>query len=264
MKKLSSRLAFMMAMAVCTTAFVSCSSDDEDDPKGGETTSKRIVKMTWSDGDEINITTFDYDSQGRVMKIKETEVGGKYDEASITTTYTYGGNTIFSKTQGDWNNENAHTYTLSNGRIIKDIESGGDNGTHTYAYDNNDYVILQTYVHDVDSGKIDFTWTDGNLTKYSDTRDDGSSYTYNISYSNMLWPQNWIHYWIHMDVVFEPIGAWGKMPKNLPTKSVCVSSDGYTDGWTIDYIIENGLITKTIWKDLNDPSHTEITTFEWE
>ena len=273
MKKLNFKMAFMMAAVVIgSPVFTSCSNDDDNDSAGGGMTSKHISKMTWSDGDELEVTTYEYDSQGRVVKKTETVIEGR-SEYSTTTTYTYGGNTIISKTQGDSNDGETHTYTLSNGRITKDVEknNGRNSYTSNYTYDSNGYLILQAFGDDSDdsySGKMEFTWTDGNLTKSSKVVDDiysPYSYTYTVSYSNILWPQNLIAYWdgTNMDEVLEPLGAWGKMPKNLPTKFVEVNDNGETNGWTIDYTIENGEIVKMIVKDL-DGSNTQIYTIEWK
>lgn len=261
MKTMNFKVALMMAAVIGSTAFVSCSSDDEESPKGGGTTSKRIVKMTWSNGDEIDITTFDYDSQGRVVKVIETDMYGNSEETA-TTTYTYGENTIIRKTQGDWNDGDTYTYTLSDGLITKEVYWKQNN----YTYDSNGY--LKTYIRE--DNKTEFTWTDGNLTKYTEVwGDDYSTFTTTttVSYSDILWPQNYMQYWdgTDMDIVFEPLGAWGKMPKYLPKKYVEVYDDGTSREWTLDYTIENGEIVKVIYQSIEDGEiSTEITTIEWE
>ena len=268
MKTMNFKVALMMAAVIGSTAFVSCSSDDEESPKGGGTTSKRIVKMTWSDGDEIDITTFDYDSQGRVVKEIVTDIYGS-SEHTYTTTYAYVENTIISKT-GDWNDGETYTYTLSDGLIIKEVEnykngSYSSTDTYNYTYDSNGY--LKTYISEDD--KTEFTWTDGNLTKYTEVWDDGYSTGYStttVSYSDILWPKNWMHYWkgTNINQVLEPLGAWGKMPKYLPKKFVRVY-DGTSREWTLDYTIENGEIVKVIYQSIEDGEiSTEITTIEWE
>ena len=209
-----------------------------------------------------------HDSQGRVVKKTETETYGR-QESSTTTTYTYGNNTIISKIQGDWNNGEIHTFTLSDGRITKDVEESRSRNSYTYnyTYDSNGYLKTQVFTDDSDypnSGRIEFIWTDGNLTKISKVWDDGESYSMTISYSSIPWPKNWMHYWkgTNMDKILEPLGAWGKMPKNLPLKYVQVDDDGNTEELTIDYTIENGEITKIIFQG-NMYDNTEIYTIEW-
>ena len=262
MEKLYSRMSLIMALMIGATAFVACSSDDDDDEApqggGGETTSKRIAKITFEIDDESSITTFEYDSQGRVVKKNETYgYNGNYNS---TTTYTYGENTITS--YGDDNI--VCTYTLSNGLVTKWVEEyKSDYYPYSYTYDctydSNGHIIT---LQGTDNEDFTWTWTDGNLTKLSKK----GSYSFTISYSNISWPQNWMHYWkgTNIDRVLEPLGAWGKMPKNLPTKFVRVYDNGKTNGWTIDYTIENGDITKAIFQDLDGANSPEIYTFEWE
>ena len=182
MKKLNFKMAFMMAAVVIgSPVFTSCSNDDDndsEDSESGEMTSKHISKMTWSDGDKLEVTTYEYDSLERVVKKTKTVIEGR-SEYSTTTTYTYGENTIISKTQGDSNDGETHTYTLSNGRMIRDVEE--DNGRisyiRNYTYDSNGYLILQTFGDDSDdsySGKMEFGWNDGNLVASSKSPYSGS------------------------------------------------------------------------------------------
>ena len=262
MKTVNFKVALMMAAVIGSTAFVSCSSDDEESPKGGGMTSKRIAKMTWSDGSKIETTTFSYDAQGRVVKVIETDMRGGSESSTTTTTYTYGGNTIISKAHyvsGNYENEETHTYTLSDGLIVKEVEnytSGSSyssyTNTYNYTYDSNGY--LKTKDRDVE-----FTWTDGNLTKW-----DRGDYMYTVSYSDISWPQYYMAYinGTSIDLFLEPLGVWGKMPKNLPKKMVRVYSDGETEAYTIDYTVENGEITKCI--SQHNDGYTEIITFEWK
>lgn len=252
MKKLNFKMVFMAAMLVSAAAFISCSNDDENDSKGSETTSKRIAKITYDDGYEIDVTTFGYDAQGRVVQKKETQMEGDSERAAITI-YTYGESTIISKTQGDFNDGETRIYTLSGGKIVKENRIGSNSYTNDYTYDDNGYLISQVYVDDSeyqDSGrKRDFTWADGNLTRISSNI---------ISYSNIPWPENWMFYWngTGMDIVLEPLGAWGKMPKNLPAK---IDNGDYE----IDYIVENDEITKFTIREIGS-SYMEIYTIEWE
>lgn len=268
MKTVNFKVALMMAAVIGSTAFVSCSSDDEDGTKGGGTTSKHIAKMTWTYNDGWSeTTTFDYDSQGRVVKKNITEIGGW----SSTTTYTYGENTIISKCISD-NEEEIHTYTLSNGRIIKDVQNnsyGSSSYTFSNTYDSNGYIISQEYDISGDDCTTTFTWTNGNLTKHlTPWGDNGDGKTeVTISYSDIAWPQNWMQdfEWDGCDVALEPSGVFGKMPKNLPKRIVLydgyyVYDKGYA--YTIDYTIENGEITKIIYQ--YDDGDMAVCTIEWK
>lgn len=265
MKKLNFRMVLMATLVIGSTAFISCSSDDEDGSNGGVATSKRIKKITDEYDGRTTTITFDYDSQGRVIKKVETEKEPGYNW-EYKTTYTYGENTISRK---DSDGETC-IYTLSNGRIVKEVRKRYDfSCTCNYTYDSNGYLKSITY-NDSDNsslGKIDFTWNGGNLTKYSETEDD---YLYNqtISYSNIPWPKYYMLEMECIDGTLEPLGVWGNMPKNLPSK-VVQSSNDFNSEYTYDYTIEDGVITKIVitgnGTEYDRPIvGTEIVTFEWE
>lgn len=284
MGKTITKLAILLAMLMSATTLVSCGGD-EDEPSGGGSSgggitpisSKRIKKMTWVEDDSYsgrweNEEYFFYDSQGRVINHKEIENDGS-SKGVRTIIFAYEGNAITSESSGNWNNGEKHIYTLSNGRIIKDTESGyGDpnNYTYNYSYDNNGYIITQTFFNsDSDSpysGEIQFTWNDGNLTKLSKTNNDGSGYTCTFLYSSIPWPKNMFFYWkgTNMEEIFEPIGAWGKMPKYLPSKMKY--GDGKESWIDYNYTVENGLVTKvdTYYRVSNYEYSTGTCTIEWE
>lgn len=258
MKTVNFKVGLMTAALIATAAFVSCSSDDDESSNGGGgATSKRIVRA--------NDATIDYDSQGRIVMI----TGNDY-----VTTYTYGENTIIRKTQDDWG-EKTNTYTLSNGLITKSVYKGSNTITTTYTYDSNGYMASQ--IEDIEdkyapyTNKLALTWTDGNLTKLSEVQQHGDGYSFRttvtISYSDILWPQNFVMFWdktgLEIDAALEPLGVWGKMPKNLLNKIVSVY-DYYGDTFerTIDYTVENGEITKII--EQRSDGDTEILTLEWK
>lgn len=71
-----------------------------------------------------------------------------------------------------------------------------------------------------------------------------------------------------IDGTLEPLGVWGNMPKNLPSK-VVQSSNDFNSEYTYDYTIEDGVITKIVitgnGTEYDRPIvGTEIVTFEWE
>ena len=257
MKTMNFKVALMMAAVIGSTAFVSCSSDDEDGTKGGGMTSKRIVKVYY---DGSSDATIDYDSQGRVVKVNGVD---------NVTTYTYGENFIISKNQSEWGEETI-TYTLSNGLITKSVYKDDANSyTITYTYDSNGYMTSQITTVGGITSKMTLTWADGNLTKLSEVHDNSySSYleTVTISYSDILWPQNFMMTMdgtgLEMDEALEPLGVWGKMPKNLPNKTVSIYDGGETFEKPIDYTVENGEVTNIIF--YRSDGNTEIITYEWK
>ena len=253
-------MVLMATLVIGSTAFVSCSSDDEDGSNGGMETSKRIKKITDKYDGGITTITFDYDAQGRVIKKLETE-----NKWKCKTTYAYGDNTISSKNdEGE-----THTYTLSDGRITKDVvrDGGGYSDTYNYTYDSNGYLKSRSFSY---SETKELTWADGNLTKTSTLLGNDDSYNWVISYSNISWPKNFmldVEY-LPIDNALEPLGVWGRMPKNLPSKAVHSGKDINIE-YTYNYTIEGGVITKIVITDNGiaegEPiAETETLTIEWE
>lgn len=205
-------IGMAVMMAVGSFGFTACSGDDDEDGGGSGSGAliKQIIGVTDSDDD----CTFEYDAMGRVIKAN-------------SRTYTYGENAIYVN--------GSKEYELSNGRIVKE----GEYDTHSY--DNKGYLQ-----HDGDGsdGYYTYTWKDGNLVKY------GNKYQYwTVTYSKMKWPKGWMHYWksTEMDAYLEPSGAWGKMPKNLPSVMTEYNKDGSVyRTFTFEYGVENNRITQLI------------------
>ena len=228
---------------------------------------KRISKITANFGNETEETTYDYDSQGRVvMKTKSIKESQK--TRTVSTSYTYDGNTIISRSHGDDSEE--HTYKLTDGLIVEeDYTFGSATYNVKYTYDDNGYleslIEKSKYSDEPESiTKTLFEWTDGNLTKLTDVYDyDIDDEITALEYTDIPWPKNMFFYFdgTNMEELFEPLGLFGIMPKNLPSKYI------YDDEWSfeIDYTVENGDVTKIIYQPINQPkAGTEIYTIEWE
>ena len=273
MNEVHIRIIFMIAVLMGMNLFSSCgSSDDEDksriDNGPDSQSSKYILKRTYSNGSSIWESTYAYDSESRVTKIAESRKSGNRT-TSATKTYVYGGNTIISKNVGDWNDGEVHTFTLNDGLIVRNVEGAiGKNAyTYNYVYDDRGYIKSLSFADDSEfsvSGFMQFIWTDDNLTKIVKSLDSGIMTTTTISYSTIPWPRNWFQYWngSNMDEELDPLGAWGKMPNYLPTKFTTTKSNGNNEEWTIDYTLENGDITKMVYKDSNG-SDIEVYTLVW-
>lgn len=217
-------IGMAVMMAVMSFGFAACSGDDDEDGGGSGSGAliKQIIGVTDSDDD----CTFEYDAMGRVIKANSRN----------SRTYTYGENAIYVN--------GSKEYELSHGRIVKE----GEYDTH--AYDNNGYLH-----HDGDGSDdyYTYTWKDGNLVKY------GNKYQYwTVTYSKMKWPKGWMHYWkgTEMDAYLEPSGAWGKMPKNLPSVVTEYNGDGSVyRTFTFEYVVENNRITQLI-ETVNKPNES--------
>ena len=205
-------IGMAVLMAVVSFGFTACSGDDDDEEDGGGgSSSGALIKQIIGVTDSEDNCTFEYDTMGRVTKAN-------------SKTYSYGENAIFVNGRKE--------YVLSNGRIVK------EDNYETYAYDNNGYLKEQR-------GDINFTftWKDGNLIKYGN---EDNYFT--VTYSKQKWPKGWMHYWkwTEMDSYLEPSGAWGKMPKNLPSVISHYDSDGLYRTFTFEYGVEQGRITQLI------------------
>ena len=68
------RLIGMALLALCVT-FASCSSDDEETTKNEDgivTNQKRLVELRMTEENEVSITQYSYDSQGRLVSATNT------------------------------------------------------------------------------------------------------------------------------------------------------------------------------------------------
>lgn len=212
-------IGMAIIVALVSFGFTACSSssDDEEDGGGGST-SGALIKKIMSKGKEI--CTFEYDVMGRVIKGDD-----KF--------YSYRENSIIVNGRQE--------HELSNGRIVKSYFS------KTYTYDNNGY--LKTLKDDAERlaspikyTNYTFTWKNGNLIKYGQEDE-----YYTVTYSNQKWPKYWMHDWfIDLDEYLEPIGAWGKMPINLPSEISHYQFGNLVFTCFYEYVVEQGRITQLL------------------
>ena len=205
----------LLALLVCGTAFVACGGDDDDNNGGynggGSSSSSRIIKITEEEGGTKFESIISYDSQGRISRIVTTETGNNNSTSEMT--YQYSNEQITSKyikeSQSYTTNE-THTYTLSNGLIVKDIEVQNDMKTTTiYSYNGNGYLTSLSQWGDViASSTKDFVWTNGNLTSM-----DGREF----KYSNTPWNKGMFFHFkgSNMDGYLWSGGYWGNTPKKI-------------------------------------------------
>lgn len=263
MKKRFSFLSLLLGFFVCVTVFSACGGDDE--PSSGvnngssNNNQKHVAKIITEEGSSFYESSFTYDSQGRVIKVTETQSGTGTNSHSETE-YQYGEMLIISKMKGEGTYSNgqsftrteSHSYTLENGRIVKDEEKQGSSlnstsssRTDTFSYDANNYLSsINTTM---------LTWSDGNLIKLGDR---------SFEYSNDPWVKGFpLHLESsNMDANLFAIGYYGNIPKNLPSKT------SRTRGATYDYTFEDSYVTKVVITPLveNNKYHKSISTIIWE
>ncbi|GEM_PF-3914907 len=271
MEKSITKLAIMMAMFMSVTIVASCGGDDDETGGGGISdggnnnpiSAKHLVRKTWSGhslfGDESGTDVYIYDSNGRIKMRKKDTDDGSWQGHDIWQ-YIYEDNKIVCDAP-----YGRHTYTLSDGRIVKEVEEESDGVcSYTYVYNDNGYLSSIAYEnkHDGESyrGESLLSWSNGNLIniihRYYRGNDLKEDYFCNYEYTNIPWPKNWIHYnhteATNIDDVLLYSGLFGKTPKNLPSK---LKKDNET--YTFDYVVENGVVTKIL-EDYHDSNYTEI------
>lgn len=272
MIKKISIFSLTLGLLVSTLAFTACGSDDNDEVDNGGSSSKHIVKIIEEEGSTIYETVFSYDSQGRVVKAVGTESSATSNSHSEKT-YQYGELTIISKKIVDGTLSNgqidnwsvSHSYSLENGRIVKDVEKYTYDGristtTTLYSYDSNGSLTsISVSGSNTDSNTEQVEWTNGNISKIGN-----GTYTY----SNVSWIKGFPFYLkgSNMDNYLFSMGYYGIIPRNLPSK---YDSDGLeSNGWSYayEYIVQNNLITKVIYTPYKEDEkrHIMISNFTWE
>ena len=281
MKKNLSILSLLFGLFVCVTMFSACGGDDEPSSGGNNGSSnnssipsnpqstKHIAKIITEEGSSFYESSFTYDSQGRVTKVIETQSGTGTNSLSETT-YQYGEMLIVSKMNGEGTYSNgqsftrteSHSFTLENGRIVKDEEKQGSSlnsiissRTDTFSYDANNYLSsISSKGSDNESG-TKITWSDGNLIKLGNR---------SFEYSNYPWAKGFPLYLKggNMDANLFAMGYYGNIPKNLPSKYYTSE----TSGATYDYTLEGNYVTKVVITPFveNNKSHKSISTIIWE
>ena len=276
MNKRFSFLSLLFGLFTCVTVFSACGSDNEPSSGGNsgsgssETpqSSKHVVKITTEEGNAFYESSFSYDSQGRVTKIIETESGAGTNSHSEKT-YQYGEMLIVTKSVMEVTYSNgqssslseSHSYTLENGRIVKDEEIQASNGNssssiETFSYDaNNNLSSISSKGSNIESETKIITWSDGNLIKLGNRL---------FEYSNYPWAKGFPFYLkgSNTDANLFAMGYYGNIPKNLQSKTYTSEKSG----WTFDYTLEGNYVTKVVVTPLveTNKSQKSISTIVWE
>lgn len=288
MKKKLSVLSLLFGLFVCVTAFSACGGGDEPSSGGNNgssnnnqtsgnnqtpstpQSSKHVAKIITEEESSFYESSFTYDSQGRVTKVIKTQSGTGTNSYSETE-YQYGEMLIISKMKGEGTYSNgqsftrteSHSYTLENGRIVKDEEKQGSSlnstsssWTEIYSYDANNYLSSMSATgSNIVSDTKKLTWSDGNLIKLGNR---------SFEYSNYPWTKGFFLYLdgSNMDANLFAMGYYGNIPKNLPSKTIASETSGYT----YDYTFEGSYVTKVVITPFveNNKSHKSISTIIWE
>lgn len=240
---------------------VSC-SDDDDNGGSNHNNSKRITRIIEESQGSISESILTYDEQGRVVKVKKITNSEKVTNEVCLKTYYYG-ESIITQNDIDKNyQDSTHTYTLSDGIIMKDsvIRNGIPIYFH-FEYNKEGYWNKYLEYKEIDNDLAYLSWAhlilweNGNL---SNIRYLGVDKQY--SYSTIPWTQGMIFDLTpYIDPILFSKGYFGKTPNYLPSEF---------DNTTYQYTLSDSLVTKIIKTVINpydrNYSHTSVIKYIWE
>ena len=226
MKKLFLIVAAMFAVV----SFSACSDDDENGEGSNTSIVSQIIQQD-EDGETL-VWKFDYDNQGRVVKMT---YGDEY------TKFTYSGNKV-TITEYYMGENLVYNAALNEQGYITTVNDT-DGSVSNYSYDKNGYLSKLSWGSD---GYLQCTWNNGDLINEHRTGSDPMDYNY--EYTNYTGKQNidifaFVYGYAHVDDP-EFIGAVGLVGrKNAHLIKSFASRDG--GDMSFDYELDgNGNPTK--------------------
>ena len=151
----------LLGLLVCVVSlFSACSSDNNDDNKGGNTvvTGEKIIGFTDNKGNVFS--DFKYDKQGRLVSVTQESNSDEGKEKNIFT-YKYSENLIEVQQTGA--RKATGTFSLKNGKITNSTYKAADADVVEYTYDSNDQ-LSKVITKD---NTINISWQKGNITQIS-------------------------------------------------------------------------------------------------
>ena len=248
----------VMSLSIWVTVFslFACggSSDDNDGIDNGNNTplpiSKRLSKVTKTNGANIIDAEYIYDSQGRITQVKNYYA---YEsQGHIVNTYVYDNNSIikthYFTNETSWQ----EIYTLENGRIVK-VYDEDTKVTTVFNYDKG-YLVNET---ESKGREYNYIWSDGNLMEVY----NGNKILYTYEYTDIIAPQGFFPMGHNVDRYWGMSSYLGTTSKYLPSK--------YTEGQSVlieyEWTVKDGLPIKMIENIKEAPTKGINTyTFEWK
>lgn len=261
MKKTIYYMSLFIGLFICSSVLTACGDDDDDNGGSGgkkDDSDMRIIKRHFINAyDEMGDYYYSYDEQGRVAEIYNYDIyTGNNEDYERSTTYTYS-NSVIKKTYSD--SHQKWTYHLLDGRIISEDSY---NDKTEYKYDKDGYLQSVKEVYDDDESERTLTWSNGNLTKITYK---SKTYTDTITmfYSNIPWPKHWFcseYDILDWDVNLIPQGAYGKMPKYLPSK---IESRFFNHTETYEYEVRDGNVVSMVTRIPDEPDRIGLDEYTW-
>lgn len=149
----------LLGLLVCVVGlFSACSSDNNDDNKGGNTivTSEKIIGFTDNKGNVFS--DFQYDKQGRLVSVTQERNSDEGKEKNIFT-YKYSENLI--EVQSIGKEKTTGTFHLKNGKITNSTFNSKEADAIECTYDSNDQLTKVKTEHNT----INISWQKGNITQ---------------------------------------------------------------------------------------------------
>lgn len=153
----------LFAILMCVT-FTSCSQDDgpTQNNNGIITKGKRLTKLTCDGSDEFESYIFNYDDNGKLIEVIETEEGAPYRY------YSFIWNDDFVQAIAIYTNPSNNSYTFSlniKDGLVKNAleERRSQNFGDTLVYNNSNKLIRNQW----NDGTTTFIWDGDKLVSYS-------------------------------------------------------------------------------------------------
>lgn len=225
-------------------------------------TPKRLASITETEYSSSEVTSFSYDTEGRLIKVSDN-----YSTIDIDYSGLAAGKIVITDTERY--DKSIYEVTLNElGLIISAVENDGDVSptTREFAYTNGKLSKV-TIIDGKDKEYIDISWENSLLTSYVETESwDNDIATANFSYSGVANTGNLAMldeiYGLDLDdLEYLAIGGYfGEIPSELPTAVSYKDEDGTQSGTVIWELDADGYPVKLT----SSQSKGMSTSFAWE
>ena len=180
----------LLASLLCVN-FSACGGEDTPEPEnpgnnpsnptvgpgnGSSSNEKRLVKMEFIEDDRTQTLSFEYDEEGKVIKIIEVKSYSDYDEVETTNhIYSWIGNRLIYHKEGDDEYEKTY-FTIVDGHVNSLYHSGDYPYEYSYYYDKSGNIGRIS----VDGGKFTtyLSWQQNKLYSFYNSNEKRISYNY--------------------------------------------------------------------------------------
>lgn len=205
-------------MTAAAVMFGACSKDGDDNPQVEKEC--RVTTLGVSAMYDGN-TTFEYNNEGRIVKITANDSGDDY-----VADFTYQSSKITVMEYYDGELDAEYEFTLNGSGLITSA-TGDFGGNKTFTYDSG-YLKQFAVQYDHGTSNVDITYSNGNLTEVNIDNSFDSSDSRTIAYdagkdyqpftSYFAEPFGDVSFWGVEYALYET-GYFGKLPTNRVTSA---------------------------------------------